>query len=62
MGVVGFYGGTKLAFSVFATVFIAGLIWAFGIKKVIPLKSELLLLELPPYRRPFIKNILARIR
>ena len=60
MGVVGFYGGTKLAFSVFATVFIAGLIWAFGIKKVIPLKSEPLLLELPPYRRPFIKNILAK--
>jgi ferrous iron transport protein B len=49
MGVVGFYGGIKLAFSVFATVFIAGLIWAFGIKKVIPLKSEPLLLELPFY-------------
>lgn len=60
MGVVGFYGGTKLAFSVFATIFIAGLIWVFGIKKVIPLKSEPLLLELPPYRRPFIKNILDK--
>jgi ferrous iron transport protein B len=60
MGVVGFYGGIKLVFSVFATTFIAGLIWAFGIKKVIHLKSEPLLLELPPYRRPFIKNILAK--
>ncbi len=60
MGVVGFYGGIKLTLSVFTTVFIAGLIWAFGIKKVIPLKSEPLLLELPPYRRPLIKNVLAK--
>jgi len=60
MGVVGFYGGIKLAFSVFATAFIAGLIWAFGIKKVIPLKSEPLLLELPPYRKPLVKNVLAK--
>jgi ferrous iron transport protein B len=60
MGVVGFYGGIKLALSVFTTVFIAGLIWAFGIKKVIPLKSEPLLLELPPYRKPLIKNVLAK--
>jgi len=60
MGIVGFYGGTKLAFSVFATLLIAGLIWAFGIKKVIHIKSEPLLLELPPYRNPLIKNVLAK--
>ena len=60
MGVVGFYGGLKLAFSVFATLLIAGLIWAFGIKKIIKIKSEPLLLELPPYRRPLIKNVLAK--
>ena len=60
MGIVGFYGGVKLAFAVFATLFIAGLIWAFGIKKVIRVKSEPLLLELPPYRRPLIKNVLAK--
>jgi len=60
MGIVGFYGGTKLALSVFATSFIAGLIWAFGIEKLIEMKSEPLLLELPPYRRPLIKNVSAK--
>jgi len=60
MGIVGFYGGIKLAFSVFATLLIAGLIWAFGIKKVIHIKSEPLLLELPPYRKPLVKNVLAK--
>ena len=60
MGIVGFYGGMKLALSVFATSFVAGLIWAFGIKKVIQVKSEPLLLELPPYRRPLFKNVFAK--
>jgi ferrous iron transport protein B len=60
MGIVGFYGGIMLAFSVFATLLVAGLIWAFGIKKVIRIKSEPLLLELPPYRKPLIKNVLAK--
>jgi ferrous iron transport protein B len=60
MGVVGYYGGTKLAFYVLATTFIAGLIWAFGIKRALPLKIEPLLLELPPYRKPLIKNILSK--
>ena len=60
MGIVGFYGGIRLAFSVFITLLIVGLIWAFGIKKVIQIKSEPLLLELPPYRKPLIKNILVK--
>jgi ferrous iron transport protein B len=60
MGVVGFYGDIKLVFYVFATSFIAGLIWAFVIKKIIHVESEPLLLELPPYRRPLIKNVLAK--
>ena len=60
MGIVGFYGGIKLAFSVFATSLVAGLIWAFGLKKAIHIKSEPLLLELPPYRKPLIKNVLAK--
>lgn len=60
MGVVGFYGGAKLAFSVFATSFAAGLIWALGIKKVIHIKTEPLLLELPPYRKPLVKNVFAK--
>ncbi|MBA7607563.1 Fe(2+) transporter FeoB [subsurface metagenome] len=60
MGIVGFYGGIKLAFSVFATSFVAGLIWAFGIKKVIHIEMEPLLLELPPYRKPLLGNVLAK--
>ena len=60
MGIVGFYGGIKLAFFVFATLLAAGLIWAFGIKKIIHPKNEPLLLELPPYRKPLIKNVLAK--
>ena len=60
MGIVGFYGGAILAFSVFATLFVAGLIWAFGIKKIIHVKSEPLLLELPPYRKPWIKNVFVK--
>ena len=60
MGIVGFYGGMKLALSVFATSLAAGLIWAYGVKKAIQIKSAPLLLELPPYRRPLIKNVLAK--
>ncbi len=60
MGIVGYFGGIKLALSVFVTLLIAGLIWAFGIKKVIHIKSEPLLLELPPYRKPLIKNVLIK--
>jgi ferrous iron transport protein B len=60
MGIVGFYGGAKLAFSVFATLFVAGLIWALGIKKMFSIKSESLLLELPPYRKPLIGNVLTK--
>ena len=60
MGIVGFYGGINLSLSVFATAFVAGLLWAFGIKKILHLKSEPLLLELPPYRRPLVKNVLAK--
>ncbi len=60
MGIVGFYGGIKLVFAVFITLFVAGLLWALGIKKVIHAKSEPLLLELPPYRKPLIKNVLVK--
>lgn len=60
MGVVGFYSGIAMAFSVFLTLLIAGLIWGLVIKKVIQIRSELLLLELPPYRKPLIKNVLAK--
>ena len=60
MGIVGFYGGTILALAVFITAFIAGLIWAFTIKKFVHIKSEPLLLELPVYRKPLIKNVLSK--
>ena len=60
MGIVGFYAGIIWAFFVFATLLIAGLIWAFGIKKVFSVKSEPLLLELPPYRKPLFGNVLAK--
>ena len=60
MGVVGFYGGITLAFFVLVTALVAGLIWAFGIKKVFHVHSEPLLLELPPYRKPLISNVVAK--
>ncbi len=60
MGIVGFYGGIIIALSVFATLLVAGLIWAFGIKKMFNVKSEPLLLELPPYRKPLVENVLAK--
>ncbi len=60
MGIIGFYGGLKLALSLFAILLVAGLIWALAIKKVIRIKSEPLLLELPPYRKPLLGNVLAK--
>jgi ferrous iron transport protein B len=60
LGVVGFYGGIPLAFSVFVTAFIAGLLWIFVLKKLVTIESEPLLLELPPYRKPLLKNVLAK--
>jgi ferrous iron transport protein B len=60
MGIVGFYGGIFLALGVLATLLFAGFIWQLGLKKALHLKSEPLLLELPPYRKPLIGNILAK--
>ena len=60
MGIAGFYGGIGLAFSVFATMLVAGLIWAFAVKRVVRTKREPFLLELPPYRRPLLGNVLAK--
>jgi ferrous iron transport protein B len=60
LGVVGFYGSVTLALSVLVTSFVAGLIWIFGIKKVIEIANEPLLLELPPYRKPLIKNAFTK--
>jgi ferrous iron transport protein B len=60
LGVVGFYGGVTLALSVFATSFVTGLIWVFGLKKFVAIQSEPLLSELPPYRKPLVKNVFAK--
>ena len=60
MGIVGFYGGVKLALYVFATLIIAGLILAVIIKKFAHTKIEPLILELPTYRRPILKNVFAK--
>lgn len=60
MGIVGFYGGVKLALYVFATLILAGLILAVIIKKFAHTKIEPLILELPTYRRPILKNVFAK--
>ena len=60
MGIVGFYGNIFLAISVFLTLLTAGLIWAFVMKNLVHIKAEPLLLELPPYRKPLIENVLAK--
>ncbi|MFZ7137793.1 MAG: ferrous iron transport protein B [archaeon] len=60
LGIVGFYGGIPLALSVFVTAFVAGLLWIFVLRKLIRIESEPLLLELPPYRKPLLKNVLAK--
>lgn len=60
MGVVGFYGGWVLALAVFASLLLAGLIWAWVMKIIIRPKISPLLIELPSYRRPLIKNVLSK--
>ena len=60
MGVVGFYGGIRLSFNVLATSLVAGLVWTLAVKRVVHIKSEPLLLELPPFRKPLIKNVFAK--
>lgn len=60
MGIVGFYGGIPLALSVFATLLVAGLIWAFMARKLACRCAAPLLQELPPYRKPLIENIVAK--
>ena len=60
MGIVGYYGGILLVIAIYITLAISGLIWSFIAKKIIPKKTPLLLLELPPYRKPLTKNILIK--
>jgi len=60
MGIVGFYGGVGLALLVFITLITSGLVWALIIKKILSTEENPLLLELPLYRRPLVKNILVK--
>jgi ferrous iron transport protein B len=60
MGIVGFYGGTRLALYTIFTIIISGLLWAFVVRKIIDIENEPFLLEIPPYRRPLIRNVLAK--
>jgi len=60
MGIVGFYGGIWLAILVFMTLILAGIIFAFVVKKIMSSDIEPLLLELPSYRKPMIKNVLTK--
>ncbi len=57
MGVVGYYGGMLLSLLVFATLLVSALIWAFMMKKLVRPETTPLILELPPYRKPSVKNI-----
>ena len=59
-GIVGYYGGGLLAFSVFGTLIIAMILWALILKVIMKLKREPMLIELPPYRSPKISNVGAK--
>jgi len=60
MGIAGYFGGILLAFSVFATLFVSFLIWGFLAKKLTKTEKEPLFLELPPYRKPLLGNVLIK--
>jgi ferrous iron transport protein B len=60
MRIVGYYGSILLVFSVYVTLIISALIWAFIVKRAAHIKNQPLLLELPPYRRPLIENIITK--
>jgi ferrous iron transport protein B len=60
MGVVGFYAGVETAIYVFATLFISSLLWGFIVKKIAHIKKEPIVMELPAYRKPQIKNIFSK--
>ncbi len=60
MGVVGYYGSKALAFYVLATSFLAASVWALCVRRLLRTRGDPLLLQLPPYRRPIIGNILTK--
>jgi ferrous iron transport protein B len=60
LGIVGFYGSIWLALLIFFVEFISLLLWAVVLKYVIREDAEPLLIELPPYRKPMLKNVFAK--
>jgi ferrous iron transport protein B len=61
MGIVGFYGSTLAALGVFFTLMVAGVIWGLLVVRLTDIEEEEpLLIELPPYRRPIVDNVLAK--
>ncbi len=60
MGVVGYYGGMWLAISVFLTTLLAGIVWGLGVNAAGETEPEPLILELPPYRKPLLSNVIAK--
>ena len=60
MGIVGYYGSVSLAIYVFLTLFLAAVIWGLAAKKFFKHEENYFILELPPYRKPLLKNILVK--
>lgn len=60
MGVVGYYGSVSLAIYVFLTLLLAAVIWGLVAKKIFKPEVNYLIIELPPYRKPLLKNILVK--
>jgi ferrous iron transport protein B len=60
LGVVGSQGGMLVALAVVGTLIIGLLIWALLVKLFWKSKPEPLLIELPSYKRPLLKNVFAK--
>lgn len=60
MGIVGFYGGVSLALSVYFTIAVSLLIYAFLLKKILKTIPQPLIMEMPSYRRPLLNNVVVK--
>jgi len=60
MGVVGFYGGVLLALSVYFTIVVSFLVLAFFLRKIMKTIPQPLIMEMPSYRRPLVKNVVKK--
>lgn len=60
MGVVGFYGGVLLALSVYFTIAVFFLVLALLVRQIMKTMPQPLIMEMPSYRRPLFKNVVAK--